>query len=145
MDVKELRTLPWIKADWRDMKCIEKNYVYGIDLDAFVESVCHEISRNTGFDYESVKAFIEEENSAFFTLKEQVYPSKTKCYWYDRSEVTSLQNIFRIPDMSVYPPNPVETALLKYRELSDEGKIEFLKKIGKIEVKISIEPKDELS
>lgn len=146
MDAKDVRNLRWTTLDdWSELPASSSNrnmtYVSMKDMDIFIEHVCKKLSRQLNIPYEQLKPILEEENSAFFKFKREIFNiDGGTAYAKTHSLLKDLQSLFRIPVVSDADidssDGELKLCLKLYEGLSDFKKMVFLHNIGKIEVKV---------
>lgn len=142
MDAKDVKKLPWKKlTDWTELPATsatnhEGNFVNEMDMNIFLENVYRDISRQLNISYERLLPILKEENEAFYNLKCCLFDKYGIAYRKDDVQLFELKNTLRVPDISSIPKYKVSICLKMFEDLSDMEKIEFLQKIGKINVKI---------
>lgn len=142
MDAKDVKKLPWKKlTDWTELPATsatnhEENFVNEMDMNIFLENVYRDISRQLNISYERLLPILKEENEAFYNLKCCLFDKYGIAYRKDDVQLLELKNTLRVPDISSIPKYKVSICLKMFEDLSDMEKIEFLQKIGKINVKI---------
>lgn len=142
MDAKDVKKLPWKKlTDWTELPATsatnhEGNFVNEMDMNIFLENVYRDISRQLNISYERLLPILKEENEAFYNLKCCLFDKYGIAYRKDDVQLLELKNTLRVPDISSIPKYKVSICLKMFEDLSDMEKIEFLQKIGKINVKI---------
>ena len=142
MDAKDVKKLPWKKlTDWTELPATsatnhEGNFVNEMDMNIFLENVYRDISRQLNISYERLLPILKEENEAFYNLKCCLFDEYGIAYRKDDVQLLELKNTLRVPDISSIPKYKVSICLKMFEDLSDMEKIEFLQKIGKINVKI---------
>ena len=98
--------------------------------------VYRDISRQLNISYERLLPILKEENEAFYNLKCCLFDKYGIAYGKDDVQLLELKNTLRVPDISSIPKYKVSICLKMFEDLSYMEKIEFLQKIGKINVKI---------
>ena len=119
-------------TDWRN----NEYYVTKLDFEEYLEIIYKDISRNFNVSYEELKTLIENENQAFFNRKERMFNGSS--LRKDGARLIHLEEMLMVPIMRKYnPTNNLENCLKIFWKLSDEEKMIFLKKIGKINIEVS--------
>ncbi len=139
MDAKDVRKLPWTKlTDWTELPATytADGFVGETDIDVFLENVYRDISRKLNISYELLLPILKEENEAFYNLKEQLFKRSYFSYGKENVDLLYLQDTLRVPDISSIHKDKVSICFEMFEDFSDMEKIEFLQKIGKINVKI---------
>lgn len=144
MEVKDVLQLPWKKVtDWSELIATFKGRHFAIsedELDTFVDFIFSDISRKLQIPYDQLYPILKEENRRFYSLKEDLFFEdymKHNGIEDERSylKLIKLQNALIVPDTD-FIGNKVQRCERLFIELSDAEKLEFLNKIGKINIKI---------
>lgn len=124
---------------WFDLEA----HVIESDIEEYLEIIYRDISRNFNVSYKELKTLIENENLAFFSRKKKIFKINS-CYGKDSRRLMQLERMLMVPIKRKYnPTNNLENCLEIFGKLSDEEKINFLKKIGKINIEVSfLHPED---
>lgn len=139
MDAKDVKKLPWTKlTDWTQLPATsyERDCVEESDINVFLENVYRDISRKLNISYELLLPILREENEAFYDLKEKLFVRSNEAYGKANVKLLCLQDTLRVPDISSIHKDKVSICFKMFEDFSDMEKIEFLQKIGKINVKI---------
>ena len=145
MEAKDVLQLPWKKVtDWSGLTATCKGRHFAIcedDLDTFVDFIFSDISRKLQIPYDQLYPILEEENRRFYSLKEDLFFEDYRKHNGIDDELSylklmKLQNALVVPDTDFITGNKVNRCERLFKELSDVEKLEFLNKIGKINVKI---------
>lgn len=140
MDVKDVMNMKWKEVNWSDlyMKALgnpSKPYVYEKDIDIFVLQLFKKVARQLKVDFNELKLILEDENEAFFKLKEELYKH------YDALDMLganwlNLAKKLEIPDIR-NTEDKVNKCIQMFNQLSNLEKIEFLTKTGNINIEIT--------
>ncbi len=109
------------------------SYVSEWDFEMYLERIYRDISRNFNVSYKELKTLIENENQEFFNRKKGIFYNGRSWRKYS-DDLIALEEILMVP---IKRNNNLENCLQNFEKLSDEEKINFLKKIGKINIEVS--------
>lgn len=145
MEAKDVLQLPWKKVtDWSGLAATLKSRHFAIfedDLDTFLDFIFSDISRKLQIPYDQLYPILKEENQRFYSLKENLFfenymkrdgISDEQSYF----KLIKLQNALVVPDTDFITGSKVDRCERIFKELSDAEKLDFLSRIGKINVKI---------
>ena len=139
----KLNPLDFVWGEWEDWSKMSGTYLYKgfyyvreSDFEVYLERIYRDISRNFNVSYKELKTLIENENQAFFNRKKEIFFNGCTWRWYS-DELISLEEMLMVP---IKRNNNLENCLENFGKLSDEEKINFLKKIN-IEVSF-LHPED---
>ena len=148
MEAKDVMNLPWKGiTDWSELPAVwiadKGDYCVTVeDIDVYIENIFRDIARQLKIPYETLLPILKDENHAFYSLKEQMFQNDL-IYGVTGSRLTDLKRLLRVPDISnikeIDTADNVSCCLEMFEKLSDVEKIEFLQKIGKINVTINVE------
>ena len=145
MEAKDVLQLPWKKVtDWSALTATFKGRRFAIsedELDTFLDFIFSDISRKLQIPYDQLYPILKEENRRFYSLKENLFFEdymKRNGIEDERAylKLMNLQNALIVPDTDFVTGNKVDRCERLFKELSDAEKLEFLNRIGKINVKI---------
>lgn len=145
MEAKDVLQLPWKKVtDWSALTATFKGRRFAIsedELDTFLDFIFSDISRKLQIPYDQLYPILKEENRRFYSLKENLFFEdymKRNGIEDERAylKLMNLQNALIVPDTDFVTGNKVYRCERLFKELSDAEKLEFLNRIGKINVKI---------
>ena len=146
MEAKDVLQLPWKNvADWSKLTATFKGIRFAIsedDLDTFVDFIFSDISRKLQIPYDQLYPILEEQNRRFYSLKADLFKDynyyKTNGINDEQShaKLMNLQKALIIPDTDFITGNKVDRCEMLFNEFSDAEKLDFLSRIGKINVKI---------
>lgn len=136
MEAKDVRNLPWVQVDWCDLPATNhsffEDYVCWRDVDSFVENVFKNVARELNIPFKELDPILKEENSAFFSLMDHLFLFNQDFFPTD-SRLLHLEDLLMIPDTTV---NNLTTCLQLFEKLSEQEKLAFLQKIGKIKLTV---------
>jgi len=156
MSAEHLRRMKWIPVNkklWKDLPMtwiISKKdsvvrFFYSCnvgenDLNHFIDDILISISEKSNISIEEVRHVFEDKNLNFYSLKDAIFEDYDYLYKGQR-ELKSLQKLLRIPDFDLVSDNldnksSVESILNEFYELNDSEKIDLLKELKLISVKI---------
>lgn len=145
MEAKDVLQLPWKNVtDWSALTATFKGRRFAIsedELDTFLDFIFSDISRKLQIPYDQLYPILKEENRRFYSLKENLFFEdymKRNGIEDERAylKLMNLQNALIVPDTDFVTGNKVNRCERLFKELSDAEKLEFLNRIGKINVKI---------
>ena len=111
-----------------------KPYVYEKDIDIFVLQLFKEVARQLKVNFNELKLILEDENEAFFKLKKDLYKRYNSLSMLSMDWL-NLTKKLRIPDIR-NTEDKVNECIQMFNKLSNLEKIEFLAKIGNINIEI---------
>lgn len=146
MHANEVRNLKWVPVtDWSELTMTYYDtrddvfFVGKLDVESFVENIFKDIARKLNISYAELKPVLQEENSAFYSTNYRLFKE-----FYGVSNtfphLLELEKMLRIPDVTTAPDNitqsNVEKFLTDFSALSDIEKLEVLKRLGTVSVKV---------
>lgn len=147
MHANEVKKMNWVNVkDWSELtktyRCGTGELIVGKeDVDSFVENVFKDVARKLNISYTELKPILEEENSAFYTIKKRVFIDHSGVPKDDTS-LLELEKMLRIPNVESVINNVnqlnVANLLKDFYALSDEERLEFFKRLGVVSVKVEI-------
>lgn len=136
MEAKDVRNLPWVQVDWCDLPATNYSffeyYVCWRDVDSFVTNVFKNVARELNIPFKELEPILKEENSAFFSLMDRLFLFNEDFYPTD-SRLLNLEDLLMVPDTTA---NNLTTCLRLFEKLSEQEKLAFLQKIGKIKLTV---------
>ncbi len=142
MNAKDIRKLNWVLVtDWSELTqtyftLFGESYVQKTDIEIFIENIFKDIARKLNLSYNDINRIQKEENSAFYKTMKSLFQDLFSYFnKYDPS-LLALEKMLRVPDVDSIKNNDVEKILHEFSLLKDTEKIEVLKRLELISVKI---------
>lgn len=141
MEAKDIRKLNWVPVtDWKELTQTYFNfrngkYVQKGDIESFIENICRDIARKLNISYTDIFPILKEENSAFYGTMKRIFDENIY-YGIADNSLTELKQLLRVPDVESIKDNSVEKVLNDFSLLKDTEKIEVLKRLKLVSVKV---------
>lgn len=141
MKAKDIRKLNWVPiTDWSELTQTHfvgycKSYVKKADIENFIENIFRDISRKLNIPYPDIFAIQYKENSAFYSTMNILF-NRFSYLEKDNPSILRLEKLLRVPDIDSIKNNNVEKILNDFSLLKDTEKIEVLKRLELVSVKI---------
>lgn len=141
MNAKDIRKLNWVPVtDWSELTptlfSFATPYVGKRDIKNFIENIFRDISRKLNISFTDINTIQKEENSAFYQTMENLFSTRYDCFDKNSPSLLTLEKMLRVPDVDSIKNNNVEKILHEISLLKDTEKIEVLKRLELISVKI---------
>lgn len=137
MNCKEFtpRNLTWEPVkDWRGLTITGScGAVSKLDIECFITNLVHECSRKLNIPYEVFNDTFKKENTAFYELFEYLF-KRFSGLSLTGDSLSSLQSLLRAPVIDEGNDPTVDKVLTTFMALSDNQKLEVLKKLGEISI-----------
>lgn len=141
MKAKDIKKLNWVPVtDWKDLTQTYINlyngkYVRKEDIECFIENICRDIARKLNISYIDIFPILKEENSAFYGTMKRLFIHNSFYSIADNS-LMELEQLLRVPDVESIKDNSVEKILNDFSLLKDTEKLEVLKRLKLVSVKV---------
>lgn len=141
MNAKDIRKLNWVPVtDWSELTptlfSFATPYVGKRDIKNFIENIFRDISRKLNISYTDINTIQKEENSAFYKTIKSLFQGLFSYFNKNDPSLLALEKMLRVPDVDSIKNNDVEKILHEFSLLKDTEKIEVLKRLELISVKI---------
>ena len=142
MNAKDIRQLNWVPVtDWSELTqtyftLFGESYIQKTDIEIFIENIFKDIARKLNLSYNNINRIQKEENSAFYKTMKSLF--QDLFYYFNKYDpsLLALEKMLRVPDVDSIKNNDVEKILHEFSLLKDTEKIEVLKRLELISVKI---------
>lgn len=143
MDVKDvLSRLIWKRlTDWSTLtttyKGSEKDFaVSKEDLDVFVDFIIQDIAIKLQTNSKEIRPIFQKNNKLFYDLMREYFRYPQQTYATSDTAFLRLQSTLMVPNTDAILESKLDMCTRIFEELSDDEKVKFLEKIGKVTIKV---------
>ena len=152
MKLEDVKNLKWIPVtDWNGLTTTDFNkgnaFVTDDDVENFVDNIFRDVSRKLDIPFNDLITILRSENASFYEVKERLFEKYN--FSIDSDSLLQLQKLLRVPDVDSVPMVPkigtrtstnAEKVLEEFSLLSEIEKLQVLKELSLLTVKVEFNP-----